>query len=247
MSRDLADYHEQYSKHRYERYQVMFRKRKLREILGQYPHHKLLEVGCGLEPIFHDINTFSKLVIVEPAKMFFDKATEDAATTENRDITVINSFLEDEETRLARHGFDFIIVSSLLHEIQDQQRFLQTLYNISGDNTTIHINVPNAISFHRLLALEMGLIDSVYEKSDSNIQLQQFSVFDIEMLTNMVVNSGFEVIETGAYAFKPFTHNQMQQMIDSGLINEGLLDGLYNMEKYMGKYCSEIYVNLKKK
>ena len=55
MNRDLQDYQKQYASQPYEKYQVAFRKRKIAELLAKHKHDCLLEVGCGLESIFLDL------------------------------------------------------------------------------------------------------------------------------------------------------------------------------------------------
>jgi ubiquinone/menaquinone biosynthesis C-methylase UbiE len=247
MRRDLLDYQEQYANQPYEKYQVAFRKRKQIEIMRKYNHNNLLEVGCGLESIFLDFNSYEKITVIEPAEMFYEKVLLDREKAENKNIEVVKGLLEDSVASLKGEDFDFILVSSLLHEIPDQPAFLSTLAQIASKNSVIHFNVPNAKSFHRLLAVEMGLIKSEFQKSDSNIQFQQHTVFDLELLKKTVESNGFVVIESGSYSFKPFTHQQMQNMLNAGLMTEAMLDGLYKMERYVPEIGSEIFVNIKKK
>nr|WP_287990742.1 methyltransferase domain-containing protein [Ruminococcus sp.] len=138
---------------------------------------------------------------------------------------------------------DFILCSSLLHELEDPEKMLHDIYEIANEKTVVHINVPNAYSMHRLLARESGLIDDVKAFSERNKLLQQNNVFDMEMLITMVERCGFRVIESGSYFMKPFTHWQMQKMLDEGIIDTHILDGLYGMSKFFDEYGSEIYVN----
>jgi len=246
MNRDLAGYEEQYLKQPYEKYQVAFRKRKLLELLQKYNHAIMLEVGCGLASLFLDIDTYRQLVVTEPSKIFYDKAVNDRKKQTGKDIVLLNAFLEDEKDRLKDYKFDFIIVSCLLHEIPDQSKFLQVIHGISNENTVIHFNVPNAKSFHRLLAVEMRLIKDEFQQSESNLLFQQKVIFDLSLLTETMHKNGFMVIESGSYSFKPFTHAQLQKMIDGGVITEQMLDGFYNMEKYLPGIGSEIFVNVRK-
>jgi hypothetical protein len=44
-------------------------------------------------------------------------------------------------------------------------------------NTLVHVNVPNAKSMHRLLALEMGLIDTLYAPSELQKNIQATAYF----------------------------------------------------------------------
>ena len=105
--------------------------------------------------------------------------------------------------------------------------------------------MPNAKSFHRLLALESGIINTEFHLSENNIALEQTSIFDLSTLSELIENNGFEIIESGSYFVKPFTHAQMANLIDQQIINNEMLEGFYNMEKYMPGLGSEIYVNVK--
>ena len=131
MNRDLLDYQEQYANQPYEKYQVAFRKRKLIELLQKYNHKNLLEVGCGLESIFLDFSNYETLTVIEPAEMFYEKALADKDNAKNKNITVIKALLEDSLPQLNGQKFDFILVSSLLHEIPDQPKFFKTLFDIA--------------------------------------------------------------------------------------------------------------------
>lgn len=247
MERDLVDYQEQYANHPFEEYQVALRKRKVKEILSRYPHQSLLEIGCGYESIFLDIDTYEQITVVEPANGFYQKALKDKSQKSDKPIKVINALLEDAEEQLAQTKYDFILISGLLNEIPDASKFLKVINNISSPDTVTHINVANADSFHRLLAVEMGLIKSVYEKSENNIRFQQNTTLNLSSLKSIIQDSGFQVIEEGSFAFKPFTHKQMQEMIDHNILTDEMLDGLYKMEKYVPDLGSEIYVNIKRK
>lgn len=246
--RDLQKYQNLYKSQPYERYQVYFRKKKINEVLSKYNHNTLLEIGCGLDSIFNDLNSFQKMYVVEPAVLFYEKAIEDRANSKKiKDITILNKYIEDCIRDFKGTKIDFIIISCLLHEIQEQANFLKTISLISSKSSIVHISVPNANSFHRLLAVEMGIIENIFAKSDSNKMFQQNTNFNLESLVNLVEGNGFKVIESGAYSFKPFTHQQMEDMLQAEILNEKVLEGLYRMEKHLPTLGSEIFVNVKKK
>src|SRR5438876_588851 len=94
--RDLKDYEQQYNTQPYERYQVYFRKKKIMEIIQAHKHNVLLEVGCGLESLFTDINTFDKFYLCEPAGLFYNKALMSAQKSKRKeDIFIYNKTIED--------------------------------------------------------------------------------------------------------------------------------------------------------
>lgn len=141
-----------------------------------------------------------------------------------------------------------IILSGLLHEVEDPSVMLKAIEEISNPNTIVHINVPNANSFHRLLALESGMINNTTEFSHNNKIFQQHSIFTMDTLISCIKNSlnyDIEILDSGSYWIKPFTHKQMLMMMNENIIDENILDGFEKMIKYMPELGSEIFVNFR--
>jgi hypothetical protein len=106
--------------------------------------------------------------------------------------------------------------------------------------------VPNAESFHRLIAFELGLIDSLTDLSISNKEFQQNRVFNLNELENLFKKYNFEIISKGSYSFKPFTHIQMDKIINSNSVSVDIISNLYKIDKYLNGHGSEIFINVKK-
>ena len=92
---------------------------------------------------------------------------------------------------------------------------------------------------------ESGIISSLNEHSESQKNLQQFDFFDANSLKTLVSGCGFKVIDSGSYFIKPFTHKQMNFLIEKKQINNQVLDGLNKLSNYIPDYGAEIYVTLK--
>src|SRR5665213_3243542 len=245
MTRDLANYDQQYHTLPFEETQVRYRKRKILESLAKYRPQTVLEVGCGLDPIFNHYPNFPDCVIVEPAEAFYQNAVVQSIGRPH--ISVVQGTLEDRVDALVAKRFDFIILSSLLHEIADSSRLLAGISRLCGTETVLHVNVPNSMSLHRLLALEMGLISEVHESSAVQKRMQQSHTFDPDSLSALLNRSGFDVIEEGTFFIKPFTHAQMADLYASGFMSERMLDGLYGLSKHFPKHGSEIFMNLRRR
>ena len=239
--RNIDDYLDKYSKSNFEDIQIKFRKKKVLEIIQQYEHKNILEVACWFEPLFKYFDDYVLMTVVDPCKEVIINAKE--LSVGNHRVKCIQGFFEDQISLLANSQYDFIIVSSLLHELENPLEFLTKLKSVCNHHTVVHLNVPNAYSFHRILAKEMGLIDEVFQKSDKQIILQQHTTFSLESLSEFLNNTGFKILERGSYFVKPFTHDQMHRMLTSGIIDEKVLEGLNNMVKYMPELGSEIYIN----
>jgi len=242
--RDLDAYQKDYGLLPFEATQSRYRKRKIVESLTRYHPRSILEIGCGLDPIFAHYADFAQMVVVEPGDAFARHARELARARTG--ISVVHGTLEDSAEALARTPYDFIILSSLLHEVANADALLRATASLCSSATVVHVNVPNALSFHRLLAREMGLIGDLKERSDVQQRMQQSRTFDLETLSELVVDNGFEVVEQGTFFIKPFTHAQMSVLQADGLLTDRMLDGLYGLSVAFPDNGSEIYMNLQR-
>ena len=111
--------------------------------------------------------------------------------------------------------------------------------------TVVHVNVPNARSLHRLLAVSMGLIGAPTDTSNTQRTMQQRATYDRESLRTELECAGFMVQDEGSLFVKPFTHAQMQQLVDQHFLTPAILDGLDRLIDYLPEFGSEIWVNAK--
>jgi SAM-dependent methyltransferase len=244
MDRDLDSYQREYAAIPFEDTMAAVRKDMLREFLGKYRFRDILEVGCGGQPLFEVVDDFESFVVVEPGLEFYEQAQEAARLHKNRErIRVRQQPFEEYD---GDGPVDCIVISSLLHEISDPAAFLQHAFQIAPKGCWVHVNVPNARSFHRLWAVESGLIKTEYEKSAMQVRMQQNRTFDLESLTGLVRECGFSAVESGSYFIKPFTHAQMQQLVGLGLLTKELLSGLMKMQRHAPGLGAEIFVNARK-
>lgn len=239
--RDLFSYVENYNNLEFEHIQENFRRRDVLQVLEKYNSLHILEVGCGRSSIFNYLDKNLNVTVVEPARDFYLKALNDAQSRSN--IEVHNCTLENFS---CKNNFDIIVVSSLLHEIHNKHEFILKIKTFMRPNTLLYINVPNLYSFHRLLAFESGLIGSIDEISPTQIRMQQDSIpFSMLSLSELIAEYGFTIIDLYTIFVKPFTHSQMKMLIDQKILNEKLLNGLYDMTKYMPEHGSEISLIVK--
>lgn len=245
MSRNIEKYTNQYLAHDFEETQVIYRRKKVLEIVNQYEPKNILEIGCGMDSIFNYYKKYNNFVIVEPSKVFCDKVKK--SPNYNSKIEIVQDFLENKIENFNNNDFDFIILSGLLHEVTAPNTLLEAVFKICKKNTIVHINVPNYRAFHMLWAYESGLIPKLGDLSENAKLLQQNTTFDMEKLKKMAIASGFDIIGQGSYFIKPFNHSKMKSCLTNDIINEKLLNGLYKMTKYMPELGSEIFVNVRGK
>ncbi len=245
VTRDIHRYETAYAAdYGFEAVMVSYRRQLLLERLRAHRPRTVLEIGCGSELLcgqfFAQGGSVDQWTIVEPGAGFAQAAR--AQSSAEPSLGVIEAFFEDVAVELAQRGSapEFVICSSLLHEVTDGAALLDAIALVMDWSSVVHINVPNANSFHRRLAQSMGLVKDVKERSERNVNLQQQRVFDLESLRSHVARAGMRVIDHGGYFVKPFTHAQMELIQDD--IGPAVLDGLYQLGKEAPEWASEIFV-----
>ena len=239
--RNLNLYRDAYlSKYGFEREQVKYRRRHLLEILSHDTPTKILEVGCGIESLAGFYTTFTEFTIVEPVKEFLDRVQVQLGNK----VRYVNKKFEDAVSELQTETFDFIIISSLIHELSHPDVVIQAARELAGPDTIIHVNTPNAKSIHRLLGVKMGLSQHVKESSELADAFQRHQEYELSDLVQLARKHGLRVRDKGSYFLKPLSHGQMYALLEGNKISKDFLDGLYTISHLLQEHGSEIFVNL---
>ena len=211
---------------------------------------RILEIGCGPELLMNaairsDVN-FERWVIIEPAPVLAEQARS-RGLTESR-LHVVEGYCEDPvvgKAALEFGPFDVVVLSSVLHEVEDPIALLQSALALVTPGTHVLVTTPNALSFHRLLGVEMGLIPDPHALSQRNHQLQQQTVFDQEDLRTLLEESGVRDLRFDGYLFKPFTHTQMAQVLK--VLPPGTNEALDLLGQRFPEHAAEIgYIGTKR-
>jgi 2-polyprenyl-3-methyl-5-hydroxy-6-metoxy-1,4-benzoquinol methylase len=220
----------------------------LRQIAQLQPV-RILEIGCGLELFINAAIQsgvdFERWVVVEPAPILAEQARMRAAT-ETR-LHVVEGYCEDLVVGQAAGKlgpFDTVLVSGVLHEVEDPIDLLRNALALAAPGARVLVTTPNALSFHRLLAVEMGLMSTPHVLSSRNLRFRQNRVFDPESLRRLLEQGGLHDLQFEGYLFKPFTHAQMEQVFERWPVNA--TEGLDRLGQKFPHYAAEIaYIGIK--
>ncbi len=240
LARYENDYDESYG---YEARLVEARSAITAEWLLARAPERVVEVGCGLRPLFARVAppSLARWVVVEPSARFAEAARERALGAPA--LRVVEGFFESSvvEIRAALGGpADVVVIDSLLHELDDADALLTAARALLHEDGALHVNVPNALSMHRRLARAMGLIGDVREVSERGARLSQARVYDPRTLRESVEAAGFEVFDAGGHTIKPFTHAQMERL--EAELGPDVLDGLARLADELPELSAEIHV-----
>jgi len=109
--------------------------------------------------------------------------------------------------------FDTIIATHVLEHLKNPVNVVRRIKEwISQDGVFIAL-VPNALSFHRLVAVKMGLLDTPDQLNDLDLRLGHRRVYDLDLLRNHLGDAGWEIYAAGGC----FAHNEVR---GSGLENK---------------------------
>ncbi len=242
MDKNIDKYWDNYKEiYSFEEILKIYREKKALECINSKNPKKILEIGCGFNPLFEKYTEFEEFTVIEPGEKAYNHIKEKAS--KNKKIKCINDYFENSLDYLSNEKFEYISATGVLHETPTPKLFLETLRKLSNKDTEIYLNVPNAFSMHRVIAKEMGLIKNIYQKTERNILLEQNNIFDRESLLKLLKEKfeNIEIIECKTFFLKPFTHAQMMDCIEKKIINENIFDGLYYASDYYPNSGCELY------
>jgi SAM-dependent methyltransferase len=206
----------------------------------------VLEVGCGpellsLQAMARPGQRLRQWVAVEPAARWADAARA-AASGEPR-LQVVHDYIEGAAAALGalwadQPAADLVIVSGVIHETAAPEALLQAAVRWLAPGGHLLVSVPNAMSFHRLLAVQMGLIEAPEVLSERNRLLGQPRVYRPEDLRETVAALGLSEVRLDGYLFKPFTHAQMALLLPS--LGERGVQGLIELGQRFPMQAAEI-------
>jgi SAM-dependent methyltransferase len=201
---------------------------------------QVLELGCGYRPLFPSSNEYNNYFAIEPGQDPFKEVLKTSKKFKN--VHVINSTFEDWCFKNPKVKVDLIILPGVLHEVDNANEVLNLCLNHLNQDGTIYINVPNANSLHRRIAVSMGVLKDTTGKSHRNLELEQNYNFSTESLKNLLnkVSTDLEIKKLKTFFLKPFTHEQMLSMFTKGIIDHKIIKGLYEVSDQTEELGSEI-------
>jgi hypothetical protein len=99
----------------------------------------------------------------------------------------------------------------------------------------LHVMVPNAWSFHRLLGVAMGMLPEPHALNDRDRAYGHHRVYDPETLRVELEGAGLEVVEESGSSLKFLSNAQMHALDPS------LWGALEVVGRRFPAHCAEIY------
>jgi len=140
-----------------------------------------------------------------------------------------------EEFKPKKKFSDILLTDSLEH-IEHPIELLKIIKSWLKKDGALHIIVPNALSLHRLLGVEMGLLQSPYELNENDIGSGHIKVYDHEILKAELKKAEYSIVSCQGVQLKLNTDIQLANLLDSFSDATNKLSYLFN------ENCAEIYI-----
>ena len=199
------------------------------------PGDRILELGAATGAMTTQlVDAGARVTCVERADAYLDRLRA-------RGLDVESVVQADVETvDLSGGPWDHALATSLLHELAEPEAFLRRTGEALAPAGLLHVTLQNPRSLHRLIALEMGLIEDLEQVSGRGEAYGSTRLWSADDLVAMAEAAGLEVAHREGIFLKPFANAQM-----AGLSPE-LLAGLERAARHVPDLCAMTYLVLRR-
>ena len=136
--------------------------------------------------------------------------------------------------------FDFIVLSSVLHEMPDRLVALRHVARLLKPAGKCIVVVPNATSLHRMLGVALGLLDDLQSQTPTEAKMGQFPAYTEAALTAHMEMAGLRLVTVHTFFLKPLSSEQMALAEEAGVLDQEMLDSLERLTRLMPSWGAEI-------
>lgn len=197
--------------------------------LSEYCGGAVLELGCARGGMTRKLaGAVERLVVVDGAGTYLDGLRAELA---GRAELVHSRF----ETFQPAFRFRHILAARILEHLTDPVAFLRRIRAWLEPAGMLHVIVPNARSFHRLLGLEMGVIRDIHELGERDRRVGHVRVYDSDLLTADLEAAGYSVIDRRDVMLKPLSNAQMEAW------DAAIITALFKVARHFPDHGNELY------
>jgi 2-polyprenyl-3-methyl-5-hydroxy-6-metoxy-1,4-benzoquinol methylase len=169
------------------------------------PGDRVLELGCATGAMTVAFAGEGREIVA------VDHAAHYLATARERDLEGVDWRQGDFAQPLPACGVhDHVVLANVLHELDDPEALLTAVVErhlaLGG---VLHLSLQNPQSLHRLVALEMGLIDDLSAVAANGLKYATRRLYTAPELTEIAARAGLELIHREGVMLKPLPNGAM--------------------------------------
>jgi len=223
-------------------YENILRRYKL-EALNFEKYKKILDVGTGKGSMF--LNNYN---FYDVSSKHIDVVEENKHSRETcKRLSIFNNVFSTDD-KIDASEYEVVTIFGVLEHVDNPYELLKKYKSAKK----IFISVPNAMSFHRMLGVELGMIDKESDLTLGDKAIGHKIVFNkesIEKILNLFCEKyNFEIKRSGTLGFK-FTNSTKMSLYFSEKENNKIYNiakrtGLAGENNFTG---AELYYEIEKK
>jgi len=194
----------------------------------------VLELGCsGGQTAIHLARVAASLDLVDGSAAYIELAR---SRVQGAHVRFYHALFETFEPD---RQYDTIVCSHVMEHVENPVAILRRISRWLKAAGSVFVYVPNALSIHRRLGVEMGLAPTVYELSKRDHMIGHRRVYDAQTLSKDIEAAGFRHGALGGVLIKPFPNAVMSDFADN------VIEGLLRLGETLPEISSDIYFECK--
>lgn len=186
-----------------------------------------LEIGTAEGLMTQNLlKNFKIVTVVEASKKLLSEVND------HKRLIKINSLVENFKTR---KKYKTIILDHVLEHVKYPNKTLKKIYNLLDKNGIFIVGVPNADSFHRLIAVEMGILKRKNSLNVTDHKLGHRRVYTPFELKKTLIKNGFKIKKFEGIFLKTLSNKQIDDFF-----NENTINGFFKIGKKFPYNCADI-------
>ena len=136
-------------------------------------------------------------------------------------------------------GFRHVLACNLIHEVPAPAGLLARAAALMGPDGELHLSLQNPRSIHRLVAMEMGLIDDARQVSARGRRFATLGMWDADELMELAWEAGLRTVAREGVMLKPLPNDMM------AALPADVLDGFERAARHLPDHCAMTYLVLR--
>lgn len=153
-------------------------------------------------------------------------------------VNYIYSLFEEYESGIK---YDYVFCSFIFEHVLAPELVLKMIASVIKDGGLVFVVVPNARALSRQLALHMGLLPDLKSLTSNDLLNGHRRVYDRVSLNRELEDNGFSSVSQGGIMLKILADFQLDQLIDSGMLKDAQIDGLYRLGLEYPDLCGALF------
>ncbi len=142
--------------------------------------------------------------------------------------------------------YDYVFASYIMEHVLEPKLVLDMVNRVLKPDGVFYIVVPNSRALSRQLAMHMGLYNDLKQLTENDLKFGHRRVYDRVNLNRDIESSGFYNIAQGGIMLKILADFQMDKLIQTGVLQEPQLRGLFKLGFEYPDLCGSLFSICKK-